>query len=131
MRSICRRSSSYPAYFFFDRGLSHLRVAFTSEKLGTIVYPYFIWSVINIMIMLPLSGSTNNTYHFYDILLILFRPLGMFWFLYTLFVLSIAISILLRMGMTPLAVLAVAILVYPGILPISSYPWGILGRSGI
>ena len=38
--------------FLFRSGAKSLS-AFTSEKLGTIVYPYFIWSVINIMIVSP------------------------------------------------------------------------------
>jgi fucose 4-O-acetylase-like acetyltransferase len=124
--------------FFFLSGLFVLRSAekswafFASTKLRTIAYPYFVWSTITVLIKSVLVvGVINTPYSLRDLLLIFYKPVDQFWFLYTLLILSLVVGALLRLNAKPWAVLALAILVYPGILPIASYGWGVLAEVGI
>jgi fucose 4-O-acetylase-like acetyltransferase len=115
--------------FFFLSGLFLSRStekpwgAFVSDKLRTIAYPYFIWSVITVVIKAPLGQIANRPYDFSDLPLILYAPIGQYWFLYVLFILLMVIAALLKLGMTPWIIFALAILFYPGLLPISMYWW--------
>src|SRR5260370_38738660 len=50
---------------------------------------------------------------------ILYGPIGEYWFLYVLFVLTISIGLMIKLRLTPWIVLVVAILIYPDVLPFS------------
>jgi fucose 4-O-acetylase-like acetyltransferase len=120
--------------FFFLSGLFLVRSVqrrwgtFALGKLRTIAYPYFAWSVITVILKAALGGIPNLPSDLSDLLLILYRPVAQYWFLYVLFILSLAISALLKLGVRPWAVLVLAILVYPGVLPIS-YWWGVVSSE--
>jgi fucose 4-O-acetylase-like acetyltransferase len=65
------------------RGLA--RSGFLRSKLMTIVYPYFLWSLIQGLVQVIMSGSTNLPFHLSDLAAAIFwKPLGQFWFLYAL-----------------------------------------------
>lgn len=88
--------------FFFLSGIFYLhtmeRRGFTgtmASKLNTIIYPYIIWSLIQGFIEVQLSAYTNGTVEYSDLFAILWQPRAHFWFLYTLFFMFIAISIIL------------------------------------
>ena len=49
--------------FFFISGLFLFRAA---EKLQTLAYPYFVWSVITLTIKTPLAGITNHADGLYE-----------------------------------------------------------------
>src|SRR5262249_24139865 len=121
--------------FFFLSGLFLFRStekpwgAFVSDKLRTIAYPYFIWSSITIVIKTALGPTTTHPYDLSDLPLILYAPIDQYWFLYVLFILLIAISALLKLGVSPWVVFVLAILIYPGLLPISSYGQGALAAT--
>jgi fucose 4-O-acetylase-like acetyltransferase len=121
--------------FFFLSGLFLVRstekrwLIFVTEKLRTLAYPYFVWSVITLLIKTPLSGITNRPDGLSDFSLILYKPVEQYWFLYVLFALSLSIAGLLRLGVRPWAVLALSIIIYPGILPISEYGWVVLAMA--
>jgi fucose 4-O-acetylase-like acetyltransferase len=121
--------------FFFLSGLFLVRSAnkpwFTvvTEKLRTLAYPYFLWSIITLLIKAPLGGITNRADGLTEFPLILYRPIEQYWFLYVLFVLSLSIAGLLKFRVPPFAILALAIVIYPGILPISNYGWGVLALA--
>ena len=100
--------------------------AFVLDKLRTIAYPYFVWSVITMLIKAALGPITTHPYHLSDLPLILYAPIDQYWFLYVLFILLIAISALLKLGVSPWVVFVLAILIYPGLLSISSYGWSVL-----
>jgi fucose 4-O-acetylase-like acetyltransferase len=99
---------------------------FVSDKFRTIAYPYFVWSVITVLLKAALGDIPNHPVNFTYLPLIVYDPIDQFWFLYVLFVLSLAVSALLRLGLQPWGILVLAILVYPGTLPIASYGWLIL-----
>jgi len=93
---------------------------FTFDKIRTIAYPYFVWSAITITIKSALGGLVTHPYALSDIPLIFYSSIDQFWFLYVLFVLLIAVSVLLKLGATPWPIFGLAVLIYPGLLPITS-----------
>ncbi len=78
--------------FFFISGLLAYQTGrktaggFIAAKLRTIAYPYFVWSVIQILLMLAMAGRTRHEAHWTDLLTIAYRPIMQFWFLYAFFV---------------------------------------------
>ena len=121
--------------FFFLSGLFVVRslkkpwLSFLSEKLRTLAYPYFVWSTITLIIKSPLGAITNRANGLTELPLILYRPVEQYWFLYSLFVLLVLISVLLRLRFGILAVLGLAILIYPGVLPLSNYGWVVMAEA--
>lgn len=121
--------------FFFLSGLFLTRstrktlATFVTEKLSTIAYPYFVWSVITILIKAPLSGITNRADGLAELPLILYMPIEQYWFLYVLFVLSLSIAVLLRLRFSPWVLLVIAIIIYPGVVPISNYGWVVFAEA--
>jgi fucose 4-O-acetylase-like acetyltransferase len=77
--------------FFLLAGLFALKTKkqsvgeFVGKKLRTIVYPYFLWSIIQSLVQLVMSGGTTSTITITDILKIPIAPVMQFWFLYALF----------------------------------------------
>ncbi|KVK77059.1 acyltransferase family protein [Burkholderia sp. MSMB1498] len=60
---------------------------FVLAKLRTIVYPYFVWSLLQGAVQIALSSrGMNHAFTPNDLLAIGWRPFGQFWFLYALFV---------------------------------------------
>ncbi|MCS0466838.1 acyltransferase family protein, partial [Burkholderia mallei] len=60
---------------------------FLLTKLRTIVYPYFVWSLLQGTVQIALSArGTNHAFTPNDLLAIGWRPFGQFWFLYALFI---------------------------------------------
>ncbi|MGL1933085.1 MAG: acyltransferase [Desulfotalea sp.] len=80
--------------FFFLSGMfflgSYKKYALTlfTHKIATIVYPYFLWSFIQLGIKLALSGYTNSPTSYKALLTILWLPVEQFWFLYALFLIT-------------------------------------------
>jgi fucose 4-O-acetylase-like acetyltransferase len=113
--------------FFFLSGLFLFRSQskpwgdFIENKVRRIAYPYFVWSIVTILIKSVLGSAVNRSYDLTDLPFIFYRPIDQFWFLYALFVALIVISGLLKLGARPWAIVALTILIYPGVLPISSY----------
>lgn len=66
---------------------------FLRSKVATVAYPYFVWSLIQGVIMVALARITNGKVSLSDLLAIPYRPMAQFWFLYTLFVFQVAIAI--------------------------------------
>ncbi|AJY44261.1 acyltransferase [Burkholderia humptydooensis] len=60
---------------------------FLLAKLRTIVYPYFVWSLLQGAVQIALSSyGMNHAFTPRDLLAIGWRPFGQFWFLYALFI---------------------------------------------
>lgn len=120
--------------FFFLSGLFLVRSVkrrwgtFALGKLRTIAYPYFLWSVVTVILKAALGEIPNHPSGLSDLLLILYHPVAQYWFFYVIFILSLTILALLKLGVRPWAVLVLAILIYPGVLPIS-YWWGVVSSE--
>jgi fucose 4-O-acetylase-like acetyltransferase len=123
--------------FFFVSGLLLFRsmekqwTQFASDKLRRIAYPYFVWSLITLIIKVVLGTTTTYPYKISDLPLILYKPIDQFWFLYTLFLLLMVIPALIKLGLKPWGVLILASLLHPGLLPSSSSEWGVLFQTRI
>ena len=71
-------------------------IDFFKNKLSTIMYPYFIWGIIQISIQLILSKYTNADRSAIDFLYLLVHPraIDQLWYLYALFNVSILFLLL-------------------------------------
>lgn len=83
--------------------------AFIADKLGTLAYPYFIWSAVQLLIMLALSGRTTHSAAWADLFLLPFLPVMHFWFLYTLLVLMGLFAALSKLGLEAGGVVLLAV----------------------
>ncbi|NMM36249.1 MAG: acyltransferase [Glaciimonas sp.] len=116
-----------PLFFLLagmNSGKALARSNFLQSKLLTIVYPYFLWSLIQGLVQVIMSGSTNVPFHLSDLAAaILWKPLGQFWFLYALFLCHIFafLTTANRLRLTVFALAAYAV----GI----NFQWGILSQS--
>ncbi len=82
--------------FFLLAGLNVERSArrgpqsFLRDKLHTIVWPYFLWSTAQGLVLVRLSGAVNIPLTYGDLARILWAPISQFWFLYALMVCHLA-----------------------------------------
>ncbi len=81
---------------FVKRGMGQ----FIKTKLSTILYPYFLWGIIQITLQLIFSPYVNGSIDFYDYLDLLYLPreIEQFWYLYALFNVTI-LYVLLKYGL--------------------------------
>jgi len=56
-----------------------------ARMLPTIVYPYFLWSIVEGLVLVYLSKYTTSKVHLSSLYTILWNPIIPFWFLYALF----------------------------------------------
>jgi fucose 4-O-acetylase-like acetyltransferase len=85
------------------------RDEFLTGKLWTIAWPYVLWSLVQGVLMVELSGMTNGHADWSGLMTIAWRPISPFWFLYALMVymaVVAAIGIRARV-LVPLAVAGV------------------------
>jgi fucose 4-O-acetylase-like acetyltransferase len=67
--------------------LQRSRSTFILSKLGTVVYPYLLWSVLQGLVQAAASShGTNHPFALASLLDIAWNPFGQFWFLYALFI---------------------------------------------
>jgi fucose 4-O-acetylase-like acetyltransferase len=97
-----------PLFFFLagltaEGSLKKGKSRFLSDKLRTVAYPYFLWSLIQGSIMLAAGGAVNNPIGPADLAAIPWSPMWQFWFLWSLFACHMAFLIFAR-GWLALAV---------------------------
>lgn len=87
--------------FFFLSGLFFLHsytkrgaLSLIGNKMSTIVYPFVIWSAIQIIIEATLANYTNNDESFGHLLTMLLYPKSQFWFLQALFLMFVSYALL-------------------------------------
>lgn len=68
------------------QSLSKGKSRFIRSKTRSVALPYIIWSLIQGVILVALSGSTNSSTSWTDVLSIGWKPISPFWFLYALFI---------------------------------------------
>lgn len=113
--------------FFFLSGL-FFHHSFTKRggfnlilnKLDTVAYPYFIWSILQGGTEALLSGYTNGNVTFYEVLYF-WEPRAQFWFLYALFfvyaVSSAIYSLVSEKYITIIFILASLLYIFQSLLP--------------
>lgn len=95
-----------PLFFFISglfvvRSLSKPFKSFVLDKISVIVYPYFIWSILQNILQILTSRYTNQPVTFTDIWRIIYQPYQQFWFLYTLFIILLAYAIFHKLRISP------------------------------
>jgi len=84
-----------PAFFLLSGITARMSLArkpageFLADKVWTIIYPYFLWSLIQGSVMIAISGQTNTHHDISSLYEIGWRPIGQFWFLYVLMIYQI------------------------------------------
>jgi fucose 4-O-acetylase-like acetyltransferase len=87
------------------------RDGYLGAKARTLLYPFALWSILTALVasMVPQS-ATNSPVAMPELALgLVWRPIGHFWFLPTLFVLSAFACAIARNRLTPVAVTGVAL----------------------
>lgn len=76
---------------------------FIKSKAVSVAYPYFVWSIIQFLVMLILSSVLSGAHAHDSLLDLLWRPISPYWFLYALFVFLMATALI---GMRAFIVIA-------------------------
>ncbi len=82
--------------FFFLAGIFVNRSAnrsfrdYLMNKASVIVYPYFLWSILEVSIQIFASRYTNNHLSIVDLIKLTYQPIDQYWFLYAIFLMYIA-----------------------------------------
>jgi len=104
--------------FFFLAGLFALKTKkqavgeFIGKKLRTIAYPYFLWSIIQSVIQLVMSGSTTRTITITDIFKIPLVPIMQFWFLYALFFVFLFFIMVRQLTASPIVFFCIGLFLF-------------------
>lgn len=72
------------AGLFVWPSLAKGRERFVADKLSTIVYPYFLWSLIEGGLELAFANEVNSPIGTHELAMIPLAPIEQFWFLYVL-----------------------------------------------
>lgn len=97
---------------FIERSLRKTGKEFILDKLRSIAYPYLVWSVLQTSLQIVAGQDVNNQISWRSLLEIIYQPIMQFWFLYTLFLLSLLYAFLRRLGLSLSVVGAIACLFY-------------------
>jgi fucose 4-O-acetylase-like acetyltransferase len=106
--------------FFCLSGLFAPRLAARSwgtilwDRMTGIVYPYFVWSVLQTVVQIGLSKFTNNPADLKDLARIPYEPNMQFWFLYALFLISLGYALLVKLRVPAWAMLALGLVILLG-----------------
>lgn len=72
--------------YFIERSVEKSgRIGFLKTSLHYVLYPYILWSVLQLAAKIAFSSYVNTKASF-DISFLLFDPVGQFWFLHSLFI---------------------------------------------
>ena len=88
-----------PLFFFISgiyltSALTSGRTKFFKDKFKTIIWPYFLWSLIYVTAVMITGKNINNPLDLQDLADILWKPVGQFWFLYALFLCHLTMAML-------------------------------------
>ena len=109
---------------FIERSVSRPFKTFLVNKLQTIAYPYFLWSILQ-EITRKLTGASPESIE--NIWRILYQPVMQFWFLYLLFILSIGYAVFRKLKLSINAFCFVCFLLYAAHLLGTGFgSWGVL-----
>ena len=93
------------------------RRGFLSDKLLTIVYPYFLWSLLQTGLKITIPENVNLPNTAGDLLAILFEPPAQFWFLYVLMLCHVVLALVPRSGLMLMLMFALAGAAMSGVFP--------------
>ena len=82
--------------FFLSSMQKHGVRGTLAVKLRTVAWPYFVWSLLQGLVEVQLARLTNGAVIPADVAALLWQPRAQFWFLYTLFFLSVIALLVYR-----------------------------------
>lgn len=94
---------------FAERWVGRSTVDFLRDKGATIVYPFFVWGILQTSIQAMIAPITNGNMTLWHVLRFPVLPAGQFWFLHVLFYVMLGYFLLRKLGLGPIACLAVAL----------------------
>lgn len=126
--------------FFFISGIVSVRsirtkpfAASLSNKLKSIAYPYFLWSVISWCLSAMAVKYVNRPMDVMNLLSIVYQPILQYWFLYILFFCQIVALILRRFFVANVIIAAILLIApIPFVNPtfnefVTSFPFFVVG----
>lgn len=100
---------------------------FVRGKLANVAYPYLIWSVLQTLMQFGAHQYINSKVGVHQLLSITIRPITQFWFLYTLFLISLIWYALFRRGLRPLGIASAFAAAWATQRWLPNIPWWPLG----
>ena len=91
------------------KGLERGAWAFLRPRLWTVVYPYFLWSAIQLATKLLLGGAVNHPVDPHALLSLPWRPIEQFWFLHALALCQLCAALVPRRLLAPAALAGFAV----------------------
>jgi fucose 4-O-acetylase-like acetyltransferase len=108
---------------FIERSVSKSFNTFALGKLQTIVYPYFLWSILQEIIRNLTVNHAEPTDSMWQII---YHPVMQFWFLYILFWISMGYAALRKLKLTANFFVGVCVLLYAAhVLDLDFGGWGV------
>lgn len=106
-----------PIFFFLSglliqRSVSKSLKDFIIDKLKTIAYPYFVWSIIQGVLISAAFRYINSSISLTDLWQIIYQPIFIFWFLYVLFIITIFYKFARDLGASPVSFLIFSTFLY-------------------
>jgi fucose 4-O-acetylase-like acetyltransferase len=86
------------AGLFAPRSLRKGPKEYWSDKLGGLLCPYIVWSILQLIVLVSLQGVTNTRWGWEDGLGIIYQPIMQFWFLYCLLLAFLAYRVVCHLG---------------------------------
>lgn len=107
------------AGLFVGKRLERGMPDFLNGLLVTVVYPYFLWSIIQFSIIYLMGSLVNHPVDAFwpTVLSLPWRTVSQFWFLHTLFLLHLLAAVSWRPGVRALLLIALALKAAAGFLP--------------
>jgi fucose 4-O-acetylase-like acetyltransferase len=100
--------------FFVKKSLQKTdKQTFIKNKIKTLMYPYFIWSIIQILINFILNNYTNNSTDLISILRLIYIPIAPFWYLYSLFLMFLLYTLTQKINIKLNFLIAIGIYYLP------------------
>ena len=121
-----------PLFFFIsgllaDRAVQSEVVPWVNKMLRTIIYPYFVWSILQTLLQMAASNSVNREISTSQLWAITYHPVQQFWFLYALFMVMLTYFVSRKLGLSNSMFLIIAVLLYLcQVWKISFGGWGML-----
>ena len=69
---------------------------YLGNQLRRLVYPYFVWSILQMTVEVFFSSYTQKGTRLSDIFAIVYQPWGQFWFIYALFLMQLIYALISR-----------------------------------
>ncbi len=87
---------------------------FLKNRLKSIAYPYFIWSILQGSLQIFFSKYTNHKMEWTQLFRIWYDPIMQYWFLYSLFIIIMTYALLYQINKekTPLYFLILSVTIY-------------------